>query len=85
MPKQPVPGKTWYQSDSSWKYVIISINSKLKTRRKNYKELVVIEATQLSGRDKNKAKQYRNYYAKGIGFVGGIVNGELIAYLDEME
>jgi hypothetical protein len=85
IPKKPVAGQSWYESDSSWVYTISSTDARLSTPVKNYKNLVEIQATQVTGRDKQKYTTYRNFYARGIGYVGSIVDGKLLSYLKEMK
>lgn len=83
IPKKPVVGQVWFESDSSWRYEIVSINAKLKTPLKSYEGLVVIQAEQLTGRDKEKSSKYLNHYAEGIGYIGSVVNEKLLSYLKE--
>jgi hypothetical protein len=85
IPKKPVAGQSWYESDSSWVYTISSTDARLSTPVKNYKNLVEIQATQVTGRDKQKYTTYRNFYARGIGYVGSIVDGKLLSYLKEIK
>ncbi len=84
LPKEVKIGLKWLEADSSWSYEIIGVNEKLETPLKKYKGLIVIECTQLTGRDKEKSKVYHMYYAHGIGMVGSMNNGILTSYLAEV-
>lgn len=85
LPKTITMGQKWLEADSSWSYEIIGIEEKLQTPVKKYKGLIVIECIQLTGRDKNKSKVYHLYYAKGLGFIGSVNNGDLRSYLAEVK
>lgn len=85
LPKKIIMGQKWLESDSSWSYKIIGIDNELQTPVEFYKELIVIQCTQLTGRDKNKSKTYHIYYKKGIGMVGSVIDGKLISYLAEIK
>ena len=84
MPKDPIVNESWLESDSSWRYEVKSINATLKTPTCKYENLIMIEAEQLTGRDKNnKYPKYYNYYARGKGYIASVVNGKLLSYLKE--
>ncbi|AHM63203.1 hypothetical protein D770_24790 [Flammeovirgaceae bacterium 311] len=83
IPANPTTGFTWMESDNSWKYVIKATDAELTTPQGMYKNLLIIQATQLTGRDKEKMSQYHNYYAPGIGFVASMIEGQLVCYLTE--
>ncbi len=85
IPKKPVVGQSWYESDSSWVYTVSSTNTRLSTPVKKYKNLLEIQAIQVTSRDKQKYTTYRNFYARGIGYVGSIVDGKLLSYLKEIK
>lgn len=84
VPTEPSVGQSWLESDGSWRYEIISISANLETPVKEYQDLLVIQAKQLTGRDKDKATKYLNYYAKGVGYIASVVDGKLMSYLKEM-
>lgn len=85
VPTSPKTGDTWYESDRSWKYMIHATNAELNTPNKTYKNLLIIQATQLTGRDKDKLLQYHNYYAPGIGFIASVIDGKLLCYITDHE
>lgn len=84
MPKDLTINEVWFESDSSWRYEVKTINATLKTPSGKYENLVMIEAEQLTGRDKStKYPKYNNYYARGKGYIASLVNGKLLSYLKE--
>lgn len=83
MPRELKKGFVWKSFDGAWQYEISDLNSRLKTPEKEYKELLVIKATQLQNRDKSKSMVYLNYYKKGIGKIASVTNGKIQTYLLE--
>ncbi|WP_266203824.1 hypothetical protein [Pontibacter kalidii] len=82
LPKDPKPGQKW-QEPTNWVYEVKSIDATLETPIKNWSNLIEIEAKQTTGETKDKFMKYSNFYAEGIGFVGSIVDNELIAFFKE--
>jgi len=80
MPKKPVIGFKWINSDKSWEYEIIELEAELETPAKKYSNLLVIRATQLTNRDQTKLAEYLNYYKQNLGKVASIGNGKLMTY-----
>lgn len=80
IPKKPFVGQTWEGAEGNWKYVVKDIDASLVTPAKNYTGLVNIEAIQQTGADKNKFKKYNNFYARGIGYVGSVIDDRLFTY-----
>lgn len=80
MPKKPMVGYKWKNSDQSWEYEIMGLDGELKTPEKKYSELLVMKARQLKNRDETKLTEYLNYYQRKVGKVASIGNGELMTY-----
>lgn len=80
MPKKPVVGYKWKNSDQSWEYEIMELDGELKTPEKNYSGLLVMKARQRKNRDETKLTEYLNYYQRKVGKVASIGNGELMTY-----
>ncbi len=74
-------GKTWFQTDKSWRYEIVSINAVLETPKIIYDSLLHIKATQLTKRDADKLSVHDLFYKKGKGLVGTMGDGKLMTYL----
>ena len=82
IPSQPKNGFTWFESDSTWRYTIRSLNSLLETPNGNYKDCLVIESTPIKlNKTIAKPLHFMQYYQRGNGYVGTIMNGVLNAYL----
>jgi len=80
MPINPEVGIKWRSVDEAWEYEIIDMNADLETPTKKYSGLLVMRASQLTGRDENKLAEYMNYYEKGTGKIASVGNGELMTY-----
>jgi hypothetical protein len=80
MPADLKIGVTWTSTDRAWQYEITSLSAKLETPVRKYKDLLVIRATQLQNRDRDKLPVYLNYYQKNIGQIGSETNGKLMTY-----
>ncbi|WP_010134022.1 hypothetical protein [Ochrovirga pacifica] len=74
-------GFTWLQFDKSWKYEIISTNAKIETPIGKYENLLLIEASQLTNRDKYKRSKYQLFFKRGVGKIAAKGNGKLMTYL----
>lgn len=85
LPKEIKMGQKWFEADGSWSYEVIGIREKLETPAKKYKGLIVVECIQLTDRDKQKDNVYHIYYAKGLGMIGSVNNGQLSSYLAEVK
>jgi len=83
LPKHPLVGQMWLEADSSWSYEILAIDRTLKVPRKKYKNLVLVECKQLTGRDKSKYDIYHLYYGEGQGFVASMSKASLSSYLEK--
>lgn len=77
IPAKPRLNYQWSSTDEKWKYKIIALGVELKTPNRIFKDCMAIKST--SQTDTNQV--YINYYAKGIGFVGTKVGGDLVTYL----
>lgn len=85
IPRSPVINQQWFESDSSWVYTIIKTGQTLQTPLKKYKNCVIVECRQLTGRDPEKSQGYYLYYSKGNGYVGNINDkGVVLSYLKEI-
>jgi len=80
IPKDIKIGLSWTSTDNAWKYEIMSLNAKLTTPEKKYKNLLEIKATQLQNRDITKSTEYLNYFKKNIGKIASVTNGRLMNY-----
>lgn len=80
MPSEPKIGFKWKSDDDSWEYEIVDMNASLDTPTKKYSGLLLMKASQISNRDKNKLAQYLNYYEKGTGKIASFGNGKLMTY-----
>jgi hypothetical protein len=85
IPKQIQKGIKWQEGDGSWNYKIINTNTSITTPVSTYTELLQVRASQLTGRDKEKASQYDLFYKNGIGLVATEVKGKLLTYLKKYE
>lgn len=85
LPGQPKVGDSWISTDKAWRYSIVDIAATLKTPKETFRGCLVIKAEQLTSRDKEKLQTYFNYYAKDIGFLGSMIDGELMAYIDKWD
>jgi len=70
IPVEPKLGFKWFEGDDSWHHEIIDIDAVYKTPARKYKHCIVMKSKQLTGRDKNKNKEYYMYYSKEFGFLG---------------
>ena len=80
MPKMPVVGLKWMNSDNSWEYEIVSLDAELETPERSYTNLLVMRATQLKDRDETKLTEYYNYYEINTGKIASVGNGKLMTY-----
>lgn len=80
MPSKPQVGFKWRSTDKAWEYEIVNMNADLETPNKKYSGLLVMRASQISGRDENKLTEYLNYYEKGTGKIASLGNGKLMTY-----
>jgi len=85
LPKSIIIGQKWYEADNSWSYKVIDVDRSLKTPAKKYKGLIVVECLQVGNQDKEKNAAYHLFYAKGIGMVASMNDGELGSYLTEIK
>lgn len=83
VPGHPKLSYKWTSADSSWRYEIVNVNATLKTFEGTFKNCLVIEAEQIYNSDQEKLSKYLNYYSKDIGYVGSVVDGQVMAYLYE--
>lgn len=82
IPKMQFVGMTWYQSDSTWKYTIISVNDTLKTPKYSFLKCLVIESEDLKCKNSNNCyKKYLQFYQRGRGYVGTEISGLLYTYM----
>ena len=84
IPKTIALGKVWYNNDSTWTFVIKEVDATLVTPISKYEHLIAIEARQPTQKN-NQFLNYLNYYAREIGYVGSIVNGQLLNYLTNIK
>ena len=80
MPKDPKVGFKWVSTDKAWEYEIVQLDGELETPQRQYSNLLVMKASQVTGRDSNKLSEYHNYYQKGIGKVASIGDGMLMTF-----
>lgn len=85
LPRTPVPGQEWQDTDGSWAYRILKIDQTFVTPGKEYPECILVECRQLTGKDKNKLSLYHLYYSKGYGYVGNVDSkGKVLSYLEKV-
>lgn len=80
MPKNPKVGFKWESTDKAWEYEIVQLDGELETPQRKYSNLLVMKASQITGRDIDKLSEYHNYYQKGIGKVASIGDGMLMTF-----
>lgn len=80
MPKDPKVGFKWISTDKAWEYEIVQLDGELETPQRKYSNLLVMKASQITGRDQDKLSEYHNYYQKGIGKVASVGDGMLMTY-----
>ncbi|MFC2185708.1 hypothetical protein ACFCT7_00230 [Fulvivirgaceae bacterium LMO-SS25] len=83
IPREIKTGYSWKSNDEAWAYEITNTKAKLTTPEKTYRNLVVIKATQLQNRDKDKSQEYFNYYQIGVGHIASLTNGRIMNYKSE--
>lgn len=82
VPGQPKTDDSWTSADKSWKYTVTDIAAVFKTPTHTFSDCLIIKSEKVSDRDKEKLQTYFNYYAKDIGYIGSIVDGGLMAYIE---
>lgn len=80
MPNNPKVGHKWKSADKAWAYEIVHLNAELETPQRKYSNLLVMKASQVTGRDRDKLSEYLNYYQKGLGKVASMGDGLLMTY-----
>jgi len=80
MPNEPQVGFKWQSTDKAWEYEIMDLGAELETPSGKYNGLLVMRATQITGRDQTKLTEYLNYYQKGTGKIASVGNGKLMTY-----
>ena len=85
LPRNPIVGQEWKDTDGSWSYKIIKVNQTFLTPEKEYPECILVECRQLTGKDKDKSPLYHLYYSKGYGYVGNVDSkGNVLSYLSKV-
>ncbi|MEM8508459.1 MAG: hypothetical protein AAF717_11545 [Bacteroidota bacterium] len=86
LPLEPRKGDTWTESDNSWSYEVIAIEQKFKTLKEKYANCIKVHCVQLTGRDKEKSKEYFLYYSPKYGYFGNTDGeGKVLSYLSDFK
>lgn len=82
IPENPSIGLVWYESDSTWKYTITSINEMVETPEAKYINCIVIQSENVNRKaNPDHFGLYMQYYQRGRGYIGTKLGGLLYSYL----